>query len=104
MTLQVNAVASRILLSPVATGWSTSLPGRHRRCQQSRAPDVAVQSLRIDRSPHLHTVIPTALAQLVGQCDYTRAANAREQPQHLDVEVGGHWTARLMPSSSAWVM
>jgi hypothetical protein len=103
MTLQVNAVVSRILIS-LSTGLSTSLPGYHRRCQQSRAPDVAVQSLRIDRSPHFHTAIPTALAQLVGQCDYARAANAREQPQHLDVEVGGHWTARLTPSSSVWVM
>ena len=33
---------------------------------------------------------------------FARSVIARERPQQRDLEVGGLWTARLMPSSSVW--
>ena len=33
---------------------------------------------------------------------FARSVIAREPPQQRDLEVGGLWTARLTPSSSAW--
>jgi hypothetical protein len=35
---------------------------------------------------------------------FARSVIARERPQQRDLEVGGLWTARLTPSSSAWGM
>jgi hypothetical protein len=33
---------------------------------------------------------------------FARSVIARKRPQQRDMEVGGLWTARLTPSSSAW--
>jgi hypothetical protein len=80
-------------------------------CPSTSSGHISTSSGHISRSSgHTSSIVYLIFTGSVSgafQVDVTvwfaRSVIARERPQQRDLEVGGSWTARLTPPSSAWV-